>query len=442
MIVNQNGKKVICTKFNNQILTLQDSDDWSVWLKDVQDVKDSTVRVFMKSMERFWIWCLYNPIKLRETFPSYQARYRKALRKGYEITIMQKDERFEEPVEISVCFAPPMEKVTVNKEISGINSYFYFADESALIEDHRFINYLHEKHKSSKGFLAGVQIKKSKSALAAFGKKKKYLTPYKTPKNRKPVKYFPLALYDDLLAIAKPRERLVFLLCGATSARIGQALNLTLYDIDYEKKEVWLIDPKSDNVDIHGNKRRIWLQEEYGIDVEGENEHNTLDLQFKSPIPYYFEPLTWLDEDKYKNLFFQTLTEFMRSEEYISESARFNRHPFMFTSKTGKRLHARETYGRFINHTRKVLRKKKQTLDLDGMGLHSLRHMFGHALAELSTQTGDDSLFYICQMAMGHAGADTTRIYFNISRKTVRKILKDAQKKQEEQEDHDKIPWL
>ncbi len=60
---------------------------------------------------------------------------------------------------------------------------------------------------------------------------------------------------------------MIYLICGACGARIGQALNLTLYDIDYEKLEIWLLDPKSDEKDIYGNKRREWLKKEYNIDM-------------------------------------------------------------------------------------------------------------------------------------------------------------------------------
>jgi len=158
--------------------------------------------------------------------------------------------------------------VTINKEIAGINSYFYFTEESDLIEDHRFINHLHERHRASRSFLAGVQIKKSPLALEVSGPKRKYLPPYKVSRNRQTIKYFPMELYDELLENAKPRERLLYLLCGACSARIGQALNLTLYDIDYENREVWLINPKSDDTGLISVSRRVWLKDEYDIDRE------------------------------------------------------------------------------------------------------------------------------------------------------------------------------
>ena len=424
MLIESNGKISICTIFNDELLTLSDSDDWSIWLKRVRDLSDNTVRTFMKSMERFWIWSLYNPVGFEESFPSYQARYREALRYGFTITQKVYDENFDSSVEVEICSSSSLQKITINKEIAGINSYFYYSEENDLIYDHRFINYLYEKQRSAKSFLSSIQIKKSDLAMEAFAEHKKFLPSYKISKNKQLIKYLPLDLFDDLLSIAKPRERLIYLLCGACSARIGQTLNLTLYDIDYEKEEIWLIDPKSDTKDIYRNKRSKWLREEYDIDASTKSMHNTPDLQFKYPIPLYNEPLFWINEDKYKTLFFETLRQYVKSKEYVPETIRFPKHPFLFTSKSGKRVHARETLIRFKTHIRMITKAKKIAMDLSDLGLHSLRHMFGHAMAEIYARTGDDSLLVITQNAMGHSNIDSTMIYFNISGKTMRETIK------------------
>ncbi len=243
-------------------------------------------------------------------------------------------------------------------------------------------------------------------------------------KEQQKVKYFPPELFDELLAIAKPRERLIYLLCGASSARIGQALNFTLYDIDYENRDIWLLDPKSDYIDIHRNNRRVWLQEEYGIDYDKDSQHNTPDLSFKYPIPLYDEPLYWIFEEKYKDVFFEALDSYRRSDEFISEYARYPRHPFLFTSKTGKRVHARDTLSRFKTNMRKLSQKHDGYERINDLGLHSLRHMFGHSMAELYARTGDELLIEITREAMGHSSLESTLIYFNISSETKRAILK------------------
>jgi integrase len=424
MLVESNNKISICTLFNDELLTLNNSEDWSVWLKRVRDLSDNTIRSFMKSMERFWIWSLYNPVSFEESFPSYQGRYRDALRQGFTIYQKVHDKEFESNIEIDVCSSKMMQKTTINKEIAGINSYFYFSEENDLIYDHRFINYLYEKQKSARSFLASIEIKKSDIAMNAFSEHKKYLPSYKISKNRQRIKYLPLELFDNLLEVAKPRERLIYLLCGACAARVGQALNLTLYDIDYDKEEIWLVDPKSDTLDIYGNKRRPWLKNEYDIDMLTKNIHNTPDLQFKYPIPLYHEPLFWINEEKYKPLFFETLREYVKSLDYLPESVRFPQHPFLFISKSGKRIHTREILTRFKRGLRKIADNTQFSLELNNLGLHSLRHMFGHAMAEIYARTGDDSLLVITQNAMGHSSIDSTMIYFSISGKTMRETIK------------------
>jgi integrase len=305
MLVKTNKGILITTLFNKETITLNDSLEWSIWLKRVRDVSSNTIDSFMKSMNRFWIWSLYNPVESNERFPSYQARYREALRNGFEIKQNIFDEDLNDYIETIILISKPLEKITINKESSGINSYFYFTEEHDLLYDHRFINHLYEKQKSAKSFLSSIEIKSSNLALKAFGTNLKYLPSYRIPKRKQDIKYFPLELFDDLLEISKPREKLIYLLCGACSARIGQALNLTLYDIDYDKEEVWLISPKSNEKDIYGNKRMIWLKNEYGINMLENNIHNTSDLQFKYPIPTTKTSLFWINEDKYKTLFFK-----------------------------------------------------------------------------------------------------------------------------------------
>jgi len=424
MIIEGNKGISICTLFNNKLLTLNESENWSIWLKKVRDLSDNTIKTFMKSMERFWLWSLYNPVTFDESFPSYQARYREALRYGFIIEEIISNEQDLEDITLCISSSKPMQKVTINKEIAGINSYFYYTEEHDLLYDHRFINYLYEKQRSARSFLSGIQIKKSNLALEAFGKHKAYMPPYKISKNRKRTKYLPLIFFDELLEIAKPRERLIYLLCGACSSRIGQALNMTLYDIDYDKEEIWLVNPKVDDEDLYGKKRRQWLKSEYNIDMSKKNSHNTSDLQFKYPIPLYREALYWLNEEKYKKIFFDTLQEYVNSAEYMPESARYPRHPFLFTTKTGKRVHARETLSRFKSSLLKISIKHNLGSKLSSLGLHSLRHMFGHAMAEIYARYPDDSIITTTQHAMGHSNLESTMTYFSVSSETMRATMK------------------
>jgi len=147
VLIEKSKSIMISTIYNNEVVTLESSEDWSIWLKSVRDLANNTVTIFMKSMERFWIWSLYTPVGLKESFPSYQARYRESLRDGFEISVNEYSQEYGNTVKVVVCSSKPMLKSTVNKELAGINSYFYFTEESKLIDDHRFINHLYEKQK-------------------------------------------------------------------------------------------------------------------------------------------------------------------------------------------------------------------------------------------------------------------------------------------------------
>ncbi len=52
MLVKTKKGITICTLFDNETITLDDSLEWSIWLKNVRDLSTSTINSFMKSMER------------------------------------------------------------------------------------------------------------------------------------------------------------------------------------------------------------------------------------------------------------------------------------------------------------------------------------------------------------------------------------------------------
>jgi len=230
----------------------------------------------------------------------------------------------------------------------------------------------------------------------------------------------------------------LYLLCGAASARVGQALSLTKFDVDMQNKKVYLVDPRTNRVPfdqygdaLFGQKpRKELLAADYGIDFRAGKYKN---IQFKYPIPFSNGPLFWINEDKYKTLFFETLQEYQKSNTYMPEMIRHPRHPFLFTTQSGKRVHARETLSRLKSSIRKAIRIMNYSKDISNLGLHSLRHMFGHAMAEIYARVGDDSLISITKDAMGHSNLDSTMIYFNISsdtkRATIRRLTKDIHSK-------------
>ena len=67
--------------------------------------------------------------------------------------------------------------------------------------------------------------------------------------------------------------------------------------------------------------------------------------------------------------------------------------------------------------------------EIDKYSLHSLRHMFGHSMANLYGYTNIEALIDITKNAMGHASIESTMIYFKMDHKAKKNILKNAMKK-------------
>lgn len=421
----QIGENYTITFFsNNKVLELDKAKSWSYWMKNLQNFSSNTIQSFMKSMERFWIWSLHYPTDINETLPFYVARYREHLKNGFEI--VKPTNIGNQLVPITIYKTKPMEISTINKELAGVKSYFFFIEDIDMMKDTRYVNSAYETRKATYSFLSSVNMKPTDTNFKLIAKKREFLKPYKTKtKSSNSIKYFLSKYFDSLLEIAAPRERLIYLLCGACSARIGQALNLTIYDINYDKQEVWLLDPKGDDKDIYGNCRRKWLKSEYNIDITYTKPHNAQDLQFKYPIPHEHEPLHWINQ-KYTLLFFETLAEYSKSEFYLPEASRIPRHPFLFVTKTGNRLRTRETNYRFKQTLKKLEKLYNIKESIEHFSLHSLRHMFGFSCATLYGHTGNDALLMWTKNAMGHSSLESTMIYFNMDYTQKKELLQTA----------------
>lgn len=432
MIVTIGEEQNICFLKDNNLIELEKAQKWSYWMKSLQNFAPNTIQSFMKSMERFWIWSLHYPTNINEALPFYLARYREDLKSGFKIVKPTTIDG--QTIPITVYKTRAMTTSTINKELAGIKSYFFFVEDIDMMEDSRYVNTAYEKRKATHSFLSSVNMKPTATNFKLLAKKREFLKPYKTKaKSSNSLKYFPSQHFDTLLELAAPRERLIYLLCGACSARIGQTLNLTIYDIDYDKQEIWLLDPKGDDKDIYGNSRRKWLKNEYNIDIYHTKPHNALDLQFKYPIPYEYEPLHWINQ-KYTKLFFTTLAEYTNSEFYLPEAARLPRHPFLFVTKTGNRLRTRETNHRFKQALKKLKKLQDIKEDIQHYSLHSLRHMFGFNCATLYGHTGNDALLIWTKNAMGHSSIESTMVYFSMDYTQKKELLQNAINQSKEKE--------
>ena len=59
--------------------------------------------------------------------------------------------------------------------------------------------------------------------------------------------------------------------------------------------------------------------------------------------------------------------------------------------------------------------------------------MFGHARAELYAMTGDELIPYITMNEMGHRNYESTLVYFNMSRETMKQLLKKHTEQMEQE---------
>jgi len=150
----------ICTILNGESKTLENSQDWSVWMKKVQNLSIGTIRSFTKSMERFWLWSLFNPVEEEESFTFYLARFREDLLNGFVLEETIKDKWDDSPIVVPLLVSRPLQKQTVNKVMAGIRSYFYYNELENLLDDQRFINHLYEYHKSKRGRLNSMDVRK------------------------------------------------------------------------------------------------------------------------------------------------------------------------------------------------------------------------------------------------------------------------------------------
>ena len=389
------------------------------YLRLVRRNRPSTITSRLDAVYHFWLWTLCNATEDDEDLQLYFARYLMALEEGFVVNNTTKVEDFDEQCEYELFRSKPKKPSTIEKEKRAVESFFKYmgtVDAKKLELEKNFLGYAHQaKHGKGAGY--GLRMSRYMQEILLD---EVSILPANSSSVVGDIRAFPFVLFNDLLEITEPREKLLYLLYGACSARLTQALNLTLYDIDYENMNVWLIDPMSnDQLGFDGRGRKTFLWQEYGIDAAKQKPHKH--YGFKAPIPKNFKermPLLWL-HNGYKTLFFETLADYNPPPE----STRKPRHPFFFVTKSGKRLSPSFVNDRFSRHLEELKKKYPQfTNRLDGLGIHSLRHMFGSVMATLeaklvisgqSNMVSNNFIKWFTSMAMGHRNSASTDVYFN-----------------------------
>jgi len=392
----------------------------------------------MGALERFWKWTLSVEPAADEDFSEYLARYRREMKEGF--VILDRDPEDTKAIQFPVLDLRAKSRVSVDEEMARLRIYFQWLDDKRinLALNRETINWNHERRRREVSKHADyISGKINGYALERIAKKEthtaKGIKRYTQVEKAFPFRFFPL-LIDTTPNV---REKLLYLLMGGTSARISQALNLTLEDIDYDRYDVYLSDPAIDDPSqkgLLGETRKRWLRENYGIDVERDHPHNQ--VLFKYPIPYPANrPLYWLNESL-QNQFFTLLADYT----IYPVHQRRPKHPFFFTKLDGGRLLYRPALEKFKRDCRllyqriqsdfavqpqemsdreyrEILSESELLLDLTP---HSLRHMYGNYMAELFYRASlkkipveAERIRIYCQHGMGHGSTESTDVYFN-----------------------------
>lgn len=432
-----NGKWYISTTCKGKVVDLPFATKYGRYLNETLELSPITIRNYMESLERFWKWTLAVDPEVDEDFSEYLARYKQELKDG--IMIMDKESNDLKSVKFPVLTLKPKSKVSIDEEMSRLKVYFnWLKDKQVNLKlDKETINWNYERRRKEVSKHSGYISDKINSFALERIAKKDIFGSKPTKRTVATDKAFPFQFFLELIRTANLREKLLYLLMGGTSARISQALNLTIYDIDYENRQVYLSDPVVDDpsqMGFLGETRRRWLMSEYGIDAQNQHPHNT--VQFKYPIPSRpNKPLYWLNES-FKEMFFQYLAEYNIYPEHLRKP----RHPFFFTKKDGGRLLYRPALNKFKSDCNKLydevqnrLEKEHNTMSLDeynrevkdgellmNMGPHGLRHMYGNYMAELFYRASlseipavAEKIRLYCQYGMGHSSSKSTDVYMN-----------------------------
>ena len=403
-------------------LKLDGVDRWIKFLKygGSTPSRNTTIKSYVEKLDKFFYWTLANTIEDQDLFELFY-HFREQAKIGFSIqcpVVIDGKTVYYEYAKVG-----PMSEESVLVYEAAIYSYFGVVnkeDKKSLYTDIK--NKIYANYIQKYGKLSSLNIKISEEDQPD---KKRRGASYNSlnPRN---FRAFPKELFDALIKIADPKEKLIYLLCGGTSARIGQVLNLTLYDINFELGQIRLIDPRSDTLDDYRHRRKNWLLEKYEIDILNHSMHNKNDLQFKFRIPYSHTYLFWLNEDKYKVWFFKELVKYLENE-YIQESDRTFKHPFFFTTKTSRRYRQIYINQKFHKHC-SILAKKyppfKERLN-SLKGLHSLRHMCGRIMAEKAIESRDYNIIFYAAEVMGHHNISSIFNYFYPEEDNIRRLLQE-----------------
>ena len=378
----------------------------------------STVKSYMTSIKRYFIYCLYNDNKENLALKDYVAQYKLALEKGFVVYDRAACSGF--VINKKVFESPKLEESTIVKEWAALTAYYeYISDEKNQDEFEIigetpidiFYDKLDENYIRAKQRLAsartGVKFKidsdtrkATKKRVTIFKDLIKRLSSRVRTQDRSYVP-FPYKYFDSLIKVASLKDRALFLIQGLTSARVSQALSVTNHDIWFPCEEnnykgiLWICraqhnerplyslsktKSRGHGITVYGNQigRKELLLGEYGIDSTAYPWNNN---QGKYPIPVHRRDtsLTILPSRKYRKLLFQTLRELIKNNFPVNIVG----HPFIFQTKNGTIDRRQYVAKRFHGYIKKLERIHPEYDWSLLEGTHSLRHMFGQINADM-----------------------------------------------------------
>ncbi len=368
-----------------------------------------TIDTYMTAIHRFWMYALYFPSKPQETFFNYVATYRRAMKKGFTISEKRRNDITEIVFTHSIFVSEKLSSSTINKNLSAIEGYFSYLSDPKVnpffekLDQVPFDLYYDEideqymRHKESKGKSVGYTLRSKGLMRSAIARKVSVLRSLRTSSRKnttsrqKKKKAFPVQSFDHLLRVAKPRDRLLYLLCGSAGARLGQALNLTTWDIDVVNQRVYLPDPKTEEaphdkdgcIFLGQSGRKSLLWEKYKIDVE-QSPHRLVRHKGSIPVRSDLDSALHFFLPRYQKMFFDTLEEVLRNS--IPEPSMLSPHPFLFQTSTGGRYLPSGAQMAITGNTKKIKSNLPKTFfKKKGNTFHGLRHMYGSMMANIAT---------------------------------------------------------
>jgi integrase len=419
---------------------------------------DSTIKKYIGSIHKFWIYNIYFLPKEDADYEDYILEYWSIIRKtGFKIELSR--EPFSKKPVILYEYSMIQNSAI---EMVALEGYYKFLLNKQLNKNSHFLDsdgiwvYIHgvniakmknsEKHSKGSGYglkargLTREILKESvANRLTIFTQLKKIGRA--STKSAPPSKYekFPFDAFRLFLdSVDNLRDRLLYLFCGATSARIGQALWLTIYDIDTKDREVYLTDPRSyerplnqDGIPFMNQKPRCKLLLEHGINP---NKGPFKKIGFKYPIPerHQIDRTLMFMTSELKDMFFELYFEWKKKgmnpdSIFIFQTSKNNKSGLLSYSN------ARDS---FLTNTIKFDKFYPQyKIKYLSNVFHSFRHMWATFMADVAYMRnfhlGENALYELpngdkqtpfeiykefVSKKMGHSSASSTDRYFNISR--------------------------